>query len=106
MTVAARREVARQLQEKGLSERRALKLVGMSASTLRYRVRDDGNGRLRERLTELAGQHRRHGYRMLHSARLQSLASRGYGAPSFVGWPPVLLQPRVVCLSFCLGAPP
>ncbi len=65
--VAARREVVRQLQGLGLSERRALKLVGMSASTLRYRPRDDGNGRLRERLTELAGQHRRHGYRMLHS---------------------------------------
>lgn len=39
----------------------------MSASTLRYQPRDDGNGRLRERLTERAGQHRRHGYRMLHS---------------------------------------
>jgi putative transposase len=42
----------------------------MSASTLRYRPCDDGNGRLRERLTELTGQHRRHGYLMLHS-RLQ-----------------------------------
>lgn len=50
-----------------MSERQALRLVGMSASTLRYQPRDDGNGRLRERLTELAGQHRRHGYRMLHS---------------------------------------
>ena len=67
MAVAARREVVRQLQDRGLSERQALKLVGMSASTLRYEPRDDGNGRLRERLTELAGQHRRHGYRMLHS---------------------------------------
>ncbi|MCX8006171.1 MAG: IS3 family transposase [Burkholderiaceae bacterium] len=67
VAVAARRDVVRQLQERGLSERRALRLVGMSASTLRYRPRDDGNGRLRERLTELAGQHRRHGYRMLHS---------------------------------------
>ena len=67
MAVAARREVVRQLQERGLSERQALRLVGMSASTLRYQPRDDGNGRLRERLTELAGQHRRHGYRMLHS---------------------------------------
>ena len=65
--VAARREVVRQLQERSLSERQALRLVGMSASTLRYQPRDDGNGRLRERLTELAGQHRRHGYRMLHS---------------------------------------
>jgi len=67
VAVAARREVVRQLQERGLSERQALRLVGMSPSTLRYQPRDDGNGRLRERLTELAGQHRRHGYRMLHS---------------------------------------
>lgn len=29
------------------SERRALRLVGMSASALRYEHRDDGNGRLR-----------------------------------------------------------
>ena len=35
----------------------------MSASTLRYAPRDDGNSRL----TDLASQHRRHGYRMLHS---------------------------------------
>lgn len=31
MAVAARREVVRRLQDKGLSERRALKLLGMSA---------------------------------------------------------------------------
>ncbi|HEV7575267.1 MAG TPA: IS3 family transposase [Caldimonas sp.] len=67
VAVAARREVVRQLQGLGLSERQALRLVGMSASTLRYEPRDDGNERLRERLKELAGQHRRHGYRMLHS---------------------------------------
>ena len=67
MAVAARREVVRQLRERGLSERQALRLAGMSTSTLRYQPRDDGNGRLRERLIELAGQHRRHGYRMLHS---------------------------------------
>jgi putative transposase len=65
--VSARREVVRQLQGMGLSERQALRLVGMSASTLRYEPRDDGNEDLRERLKELAGQHRRHGYRMLHS---------------------------------------
>lgn len=67
MAVSARREVVRQLQGQGLSERQALRLVGMSASTLRYAPRDDGNEGLRARLTELAGQHRRHGYRMLHS---------------------------------------
>ncbi len=65
--MAARREVVRQLQDLGLSERHAFRLVGMSASTLRYQPRNDGNGRLRERLTALAGQHCCHGYRMLHS---------------------------------------
>ena len=58
--MAARREVVRQLQGLGLSGRQALRLVGMSASTLRYEPRDDGNGLLRERLKRLAGQHRRH----------------------------------------------
>lgn len=67
MAVAARREVVRQLQGLGLSERQALKLMGMSPSTLRYRACGDGNASLRERLKELAGQHRRHGYRMLHN---------------------------------------
>ena len=55
MAVAARREVVRELQEQGLSERQALRLVGMSPSTLRYAIRDDGNSNLRERLKELAG---------------------------------------------------
>ena len=67
MAVAARRVVIRELQALGLSERQALRLVGMSTSVLRYCTRDDGNDRLRDRLQELAGQHRRHGYRMLHS---------------------------------------
>ena len=64
--MAARREVVHELKALGLSERAALRLVGMSASVLRYQPRDDGNSKLRERLKELAGQHRRHGYRMLH----------------------------------------
>jgi len=51
----------------GLSERQALKLMGISPSTLRYRSCGDGNAALRERLKELAGQHRCHGYRMLRS---------------------------------------
>ncbi len=67
MAVAVRRDVVRQSQDPGLSERQALKLVGMSPSALRYGPRDDGNGRLRKRLTERAGQLRRHGYRMLTS---------------------------------------
>jgi transposase InsO family protein len=65
--VAAKRECVRQLQAKGLSERQACRLVGISTSVLRYRPCTDGNETLRERLKELAGQHRRHGYRMLHN---------------------------------------
>ncbi|MDR7096057.1 putative transposase [Hydrogenophaga laconesensis] len=67
MAVAAKRDCVRQLQAKGLSERHACRLVGISTSVLRYQPREDGNEPLRERLKELAGQHRRHGYRMLHS---------------------------------------
>lgn len=40
--MAVRREVVRQLQEVGLSERQALRLRSMSPSTLRYRPRGDG----------------------------------------------------------------
>ena len=56
-----------ELRDCGLSERQALRLVGMSASCMRYRPASDRNDRLRQRLKELAGQHRRHGYRMLHN---------------------------------------
>ena len=66
MAVAAKRECVRELQDKGLSERQACRLVGISTSVLRYQPREDSNQPLRERLKELAGQHRRHGYRMLH----------------------------------------
>ena len=48
--VAAKRECVRQLQSQGLSERRALKLLDMSVSVLRYVPRTDGNASFRERL--------------------------------------------------------
>lgn len=66
MTVPAKRELVRFARDKGMSERRALKLVGMSPSVLRYERRDDGNGELRERIVAMAHRHRRHGYRMIH----------------------------------------
>jgi putative transposase len=71
VAVAARRECVRALQTRGLSERAATRLVGISSSVLRYVPRDDANAELRERLKELAGQHRRHGYRMLHARLVQ-----------------------------------
>jgi transposase InsO family protein len=67
VTVSARREVVCFLRDqKRLSERRALAVMGMSASVLRYALRPDGNGELRSRVLDLAHRHRRHGYRMIH----------------------------------------
>ena len=66
MAVAARRETTQALQAQGISERAAFRLTGLSASVLRYQPRPDANQALRERLSALAAQHRRHGYRMLH----------------------------------------
>lgn len=66
MTVTARRGAVTQLLEHaGVSERRALGLVGMHRSVWHYdRRRDDGA--LRERLRTLAGIRPRWGYRRLH----------------------------------------
>lgn len=61
IAVAARRAVVLQLRDHGLSERQALRLVGMSASWMRYRPASDPNDLLRQRLKALAGQNRRHG---------------------------------------------
>lgn len=49
-----------------MSERRALRLAGMSPSVRRYEAKDDRNAQLRQDLLALAHRHRRHGYRMLH----------------------------------------
>jgi transposase InsO family protein len=50
----------------GLSERRALVAVHMSASALRYAPRPDRNGELRERIQALAYRHKRYGVGMIH----------------------------------------
>ena len=51
---------------KGLSERRALAIVRMSASALRYAPRPDRNVALRERIVALAQRYRRYGVGMIH----------------------------------------
>lgn len=50
----------------GLSERRALSIVSMSASSLRYRPAPDRNVALRERIVALAQRHRRYGAGMIY----------------------------------------
>ena len=62
----ARRELVRQLKEHGLSERHALRVVGMSASALRYQGAPDRNESLREQIVALALRHRRYGAGMIY----------------------------------------
>lgn len=49
----------------GLSERRACKLAGLDRSTFQYQRQDGGDEALRQRLSELADERRRFGYRRL-----------------------------------------
>jgi len=51
---------------RGLSERHALRVVGMSASSLHYRPAPDRNGVLREAIVGLAHRHRRYGAGMIY----------------------------------------
>jgi putative transposase len=66
VTAPARRELVRWMGTRGLSERRALAVVGMSASSLRYEPRPDQNVALRARIVSLAQRHRRYGSPMIY----------------------------------------
>lgn len=62
----ARRELVRHLAGHGLSERHALRVVGMSASAYRYQPAPDRNQALRDRILALAHRHRRYGAGMIY----------------------------------------
>ncbi len=62
----ARRAVVRECTARGLSERQALRIVGMSASAYRYRPMPDRNDALRARIVALAHRHRRYGAGMIY----------------------------------------
>jgi putative transposase len=66
VTAPARRELVRSMTVRGLSERRALAVVAMSASALRYTPAPDRNGPLRARIVALAHRHRRYGAGLIH----------------------------------------
>ena len=51
---------------RGLSERRALTVVRMSASALRYAPAPDRNAALRARILALAHRHRRYGVGLIY----------------------------------------
>ena len=50
----------------GLSERRSLHVIGMSASALRYEAAVDRNCALKEKIIALAERHRRYGAGMIY----------------------------------------
>ncbi len=54
------------MQAKGMTERRALRVAGISASAYRYQPRPDRNQALRERIVGLAQRHRRYGAGMIY----------------------------------------
>lgn len=68
----ARRELVRHMTERGLSERHALRIIGMSASAYRYQPAPDRNRELREQIVALAHRHRRYGAGMIYLKLRQS----------------------------------
>lgn len=65
MTAQARRELVRWMQDKGLSQRRGLRIVAMSASAFGYQPQPDRNVALRAQIVRLAQRHRRYGAEMI-----------------------------------------
>ncbi len=55
------------VQARGLSQRRACRLAGLSLSTWQYRARWAERPGLRARVKELAYERRRFGYRRIHA---------------------------------------
>ncbi len=66
VSAPARREQVRYMVDKGLSERRALAVLHMSASALRYVPQPDRNVEVRERIVALAQRYKRYGVGMTH----------------------------------------
>ena len=66
VSAPSRRELVRHLMDKGLSERRALRIAGMSPSSLRYRPAPDRNTTLKAQIIALAQRHRRYGAGMIY----------------------------------------
>ncbi len=57
------------MKPRGLSERRALRIVGMSASLLRYQPVPDRNDELRAQIVRLTQRHHRYGAGMIYLKR-------------------------------------
>lgn len=66
MSAPSRRILVRSLVDSGLTERHALRVVGMSASAYRYQPAPDRNEVLRTQIIELAQRHKRYGAGMIY----------------------------------------
>jgi len=66
--LSGRRELARYLVEKGLSERYACRLAGVNRTTLQYHPRPDRNAAVREELRRFAARRPRWGFRKAWNA--------------------------------------
>ena len=66
MSAPARRELVRHMIDYGLSQRRSLRVIGMSASAYCYQPASDRNCALKERIIALAQRYRRYGAGMIY----------------------------------------
>ncbi len=66
VSASSRRDLVRYMIDKGLSERRALRVIGMSPSAYRYQPAQDRNCALKEKIIALAQRHRRYGAGMIY----------------------------------------
>ena len=66
VAASGRRETVNWMRTKGLSERQAVGVVKMSASSLRYVAAPDRNAELRKKIVALAHRHRRYGSAMVY----------------------------------------
>jgi hypothetical protein len=66
VSAPARRELVRHMTSQGLSERRSLRVIGMSASAYRYEPAPKRNCALKEKIIVLAQRYRRYGAGMIY----------------------------------------
>jgi transposase InsO family protein len=66
VSAPARRELVRHMTSQGLSERRSLRVIGMSASAYRYQPAPQRNCALKEKIIVLAQRYRRYGAGMIY----------------------------------------
>ena len=66
VSAPSRRDLVRYMTTEGLSERKALRIIGMSASAYRYQPTPDKNEALKAQIIALAQRHRRYGAGMIY----------------------------------------